>query len=584
MKRRSFFEKLAYSITGITAATFSQYFPSSVIESVADETAQSNKETGGRPNFLVIVSDDTGFADVGYHDSVIRTPNIDRLALEGVELDQFYVYPMCSPTRAAFLTGRPPSRFNILSAIGQFQPSPIKPGTVMLSEMLRRAGYETCISGKWHLGMRPEEGPNHFGFDHSYGYQGPWIDSYSHLLTAKEDKRGVRQWHRNGELIDETGHVTDLITNEAIRFIREIRDSSKPFFLYVPYSSPHTPVQEPNKYTFLYKNYIENVSRQYYAAAMTHMDDCIGQILSVLEEEQLNEKTLVIYFSDNGGASGGDYSGWLTAPAEFNMSYGSTDVLADNSPLRGWKGSVYEGGIRVPALINWPGNLNSKKINNPMCVYDLVPTLAHLAGTEVPAEMNAEGTNIWPAVSGNSTPGDRIFYWRTSKMLAVRKGDWKLVHSGKTPDSGTDELFNISNDPYEEHDLASENPDIVNELKNELIQQFSWDTMPTDVQEKQSKEQNIPSKFTLKQNYPNPFNPTTTIEFSLPKADFVNLVVYSIAGQNIRELISRNLPAGIHMVEWNGCDKTGNQVSSGIYIAQLKLGNSITASRMTLVR
>ena len=476
MKRRNFLEKSACSLAGITSAALSPH----LFSCSTDETAQSNKEKDSRSNVLVIVSDDTGFADVGYHGSEIKTPNIDRLARKGAELDHFYVYPVCSPTRAALLTGRPPSRFGILGPLQTWTPPPFQPGTVTLAEMLRRAGYETCISGKWHLGMRPEEGPNHFGFDHSYGYTGPWLDSYSHLTTNFHgDKSGVRQWHRNGELIDETGHITDLITDEAIRFIREIRDKSMPFFLYVPYSAPHTPIQEENKWTDIYGDSIENISRRYYAAAMTHMDDCIGQIISVLEEEQLNEDTLVIYFSDNGGARGGDYSrdgdGWLIPPAEFYMSYGPTDVLGNNLPLRGWKGTLYEGGIRVPAFMNWPGHLKPQKVSAPMIVCDLVPTLAHLAGIEVPAEMNTEGMNIWPAVNGSSVPDNRLFYWRTGGRLAIRRGDWKLVHSGKTPDIGKDELFNISDDPYEQHDLAKENPTILDELRKELIQQFSID-------------------------------------------------------------------------------------------------------------
>ena len=326
MKRRNFLEKSAFGFTGITSAALSTYF----FSCGTDETARSKKEKDSRPNFLVIVSDDTGFADVGYHGSEIKTSNIDHLARVGVELDHFYVYPVCSPTRAAFLTGRPPSRFGILGPLQIWTPPPFEPGTITLAEMLRRAGYETCISGKWHLGMRPEEGPNHFGFDHSYGYTGPWLDSYSHLTTNFHgDKSSVRQWHRNGELIDETGHVTDLITDEAIRFIREIRDTSRPFFLYVPYSAPHTPIQEENKWTDMYSDSIENVSRRYYAAAMTHMDDCIGQIISVLEEEQLidfaSRRDWGVALTGthiDGGGNRTDYVGYLASSRAADTASG----------------------------------------------------------------------------------------------------------------------------------------------------------------------------------------------------------------------------------------------------------------------
>ncbi|MFC1538171.1 sulfatase-like hydrolase/transferase [Candidatus Latescibacterota bacterium] len=475
MRRRTFIEKTAAGIAGITTVLGSQLF-----SCAADKTNDTTERTDKRPNILIFVSDDTGFNDVGFHGSEIMTPNLDRLASEGVELDYFYAYPVCSPTRAALLTGRPPSRFGILGPLQTWTPRPFESGTMTLAGMLKNAGYETCISGKWHLGMRPDEVPNLFGFDHSYGYLGPWLDSYSHLTTNfNEDKSGVRQWHRNGELIDETGHVTDLVTDEAIRFIKDNRDKSKPFLLYVPYSSPHTPIQEPNKYTDMYKDSIGNVSRRYYAAAMTHMDDCIGQILLALKEEEIEQDTVVIYFSDNGGASGGDYSrngdGWLIPPAEFYMSYGPTDVLADNTPLRGWKGSLYEGGIRVPALINWPGHLSSQKFDKPMYVCDLVPTLATLAETTVPAEMNIEGIDILPALNEGVDSGERTFYWRTNSRLAVRIGDWKLIHNGNTPERGNDELFNIAQDPLEKNDLANENPAKVEELKKELTRQFSMD-------------------------------------------------------------------------------------------------------------
>ncbi len=477
MKRRTFLSKSAAGLAGITAVTAG----SQLFSCATDNTGGQAERTNSRPNILIILSDDTGFNDVGFHGNEVMTPNLDRLAREGVELNHFYAYPICSPTRAALLTGRPPSRNGILGPLQSWTPPPFEPGKMMLPGMLKNAGYETCISGKWHLGMRPQEIPNLFGFDRSYGYLGPWIDSYSHLTTNFHgDKSGIRQWHRDGELIDETGHVTDLITDEAVRFIKNDRDKSKPFLLYVPYSAPHTPIQEPNKYTDMYKDTIENVSRRYYAAAMTHIDDCIGQMLHALDEEGIAQDTVVIYFSDNGGARGGDYArdgnGWLIPPAEFYMSYGPTDVLADNSPLRGWKGTLYEGGIRVPALINWPGHIDAGTVEHPVYVCDLVPTLAALAGTEVPPEMDVEGIDIMPLVNGGTMTSERTFYWRSGGRLAVRIGDWKLIHNGRTPDEGDVELFNIAEDPLETNDLAVQNPAKVEELKVELARQFVMDS------------------------------------------------------------------------------------------------------------
>ncbi|MGC9342211.1 MAG: sulfatase-like hydrolase/transferase, partial [Bacteroidales bacterium] len=285
-------------------------------------TRESRKKGETKPNILIFIADDTGFKDVGYHGSEIETPNIDRLATEGLILDQHYVYQLCSPTRAALLTGRPPSRFGLTSPLQPFTDFRFPEGTQMLPSVLKGAGYETSLVGKWHLGMVPDQSPNTFGFDHSYGYTGPWIDSYSHLVGNRwGDGSGIRQWQRNGELIQEHGHVTDLITKEAVRFISEKRDKTKPFFLYVAYSAPHVPCQEPKEFTDLYEGVIENNSRLFFAAAMTHLDESMGEIVRTLEEEGIEEQTLVIFTSDNGGQRGGNYgasgSGWLIPPDEY---------------------------------------------------------------------------------------------------------------------------------------------------------------------------------------------------------------------------------------------------------------------------
>jgi arylsulfatase A-like enzyme len=309
--------------------------------------------------------------------------------------------------------------------------------------------------------MTPDLIPNRFGFIHSYGYLGPWLDSWSHLTTNFQGGReGVRQWHRDGELIDEYGHVTDLVTAEAIRYLQEIRDKSKPFFLYVPFSSPHTPIQEEKKWLDLYEGVIGNISRKYYAAAITHMDDCIGKILQTLGNERVLDNSIVIFFSDNGGARGGEYQKtWLKPPVEYYEEYGPTDVLGDNLPYRGWKGEHYEGGIRVPALVSWPGKLNPGKADDPAIVYDIYPTLAHFAGVAVTDDLNIEGKNIWPVISRGAGIGERIFYWRLNGNVAVRKGDWKLIHKGQNPAQGTNELYNIAEDPYEKTDRAAAIPE-----------------------------------------------------------------------------------------------------------------------------
>ena len=235
-------------------------------------------DAGSKPNIIIIISDDTGWNDVGYNGSEIKTPVIDKMAKEGVQFDNFYVHPVCSPTRASLLTGKPPSRHGILGPIAGKSTKTLLDGTVTLAELLRRNGYETSISGKWHLGLRPEVGPGKYGFTHSYGYLHGQIDPYVH-----DYKFGDRTWHRNEEFIDEEGHATDLITDEAVRFIKDSRDKAKPFFLYVAYGVPHYPLDEEEKWTGLYDGIIDNKSRKLFAASMTHMDDGISRILSSLK-------------------------------------------------------------------------------------------------------------------------------------------------------------------------------------------------------------------------------------------------------------------------------------------------------------
>lgn len=422
-----------------------------------------------RPNIVIVVADDIGWADVGFHDSDVISPNLDRLAEEGVELTSFYVYPTCSPTRTALMTGRPPSRFGIRGPLQYNDDRGLPPGTPTLASHFAEAGYDTAISGKWHLGMNPNFGPNHYGFRHAYGYVGPWIDSYTHLVTDWQNAGDpIRHWHRNGTLIDETGHVTDLITNEAVDFLTTTRDKSKPFLLYVPYSAPHAPAQEPGEWLDLYGDSIDNVSRRYFAAAVSHMDDGIGRIRETLRAEGLEQNTIFLFFSDNGGQQGGDHTRWLRPPRNWYMAYGPTDVLGNNLPLRGWKGQLYEGGIRVPAAIYWPGRLESGANSTTLLVTDWMPTLSAAAGVTVPVPESVEGVDMWGALNGSPAP-ERILYWADQRSQAVRDGDWKLVRREG------DELFNLADDPYETADLSAEEPEVRDRLSAELERNLGMD-------------------------------------------------------------------------------------------------------------
>ncbi len=415
------------------------------------------------PNIVIFVSDDTGWNDVGYHNPDIKTPTIDRLARQGVELDNFYVSPVCSPTRAALLTGRPPSRFGILGPIAGRSELALPKNTVTLAELLRRHGYQTAIIGKWHLGLRPEVGPRQYGFDYSYGYFHGQLDQFTHFY-----KNGDRTWHRNDQFVDEEGHATDLITREAIRFVKDLREKNRPFFLYVPFSVPHFPVQEEERWANLYPH-LENECRRLFAASMTHMDDGIGQILGALQDERLEHDTLVIYFSDNGGQEK-----WGAGPDYYGGKFQPCDQLGDNRPFRGWKGELYEGGIRVPAVVYWRGKLPSLKVSEIIGVQDLFPTLANLVGAKISADWNIEGVNVWNALSGSKLP-QRVFYWRTNGQFAVRKGNWKLIHNGGSLEQGDAELFDLAHDPYEQRNLIQQFPEVADELRVELSRQAALD-------------------------------------------------------------------------------------------------------------
>jgi arylsulfatase B len=415
-----------------------------------------------RPNIVIIIADDLGWNDIGYHGSEIKTPVIDRLAHEGIEFNRFYVCSVSSPTRACLLTGRYPSRYGILAPLGDEAGLPA--GTVTIATLLKQNGYDTGISGKWHLGAVAEARPMKYGFNESYGYLRGQIDPYTHLY-----KDGSRSWQRNDMLTEEDGHATDLITKEAIRFISKPRGKDTPFFLYVAYSVPHYPLDEPKEWTDIYSKTIKNESRRNNAASVTHMDNSIGKILEALRQKGIEKNTLLIFLSDNGGQIN-----WSSS-TEYNGKFKPHDVLGDNRPLRDWKTSLYDGALRVPAVMIWPGKLKHMKIEDAINVADIYPTLTYLSGAKIPEEHSIDGINFWPYINGESFPKERIMYWKINNGTAVKKGDWKLIHKGKKIEEGTDELFNLQSDPYETNDVSKDNPMKVNELKKVIQYNLSLD-------------------------------------------------------------------------------------------------------------
>jgi arylsulfatase A-like enzyme len=414
------------------------------------------------PNVLLIVADDLGWADVGFHRSPLRTPNLDKLARSGAELHQHYVAPVCSPTRCGLLSGRYWSRFGVNSPQAT-QAMPF--GTVTLASALKARGYETAITGKWHLGSLPEWGPRKFGFDHSYGAlgggTGPWDHRY---------KRGpyTRNWHRNDEYVDEQGHVTDLIAREAIRLLETRRRA--PLFLYVPFTAVHHPLDEPSNWLNGNKDIDER--RRQYAACVQHMDDAVGRIIAAVDKRAMRANTLIVFTSDNGGM-GNPADDLQAYPGEYQNG-----LLGDNKPLRGHKGQVYEGGIRVPAFVNWPGRISPGKIDSPIGIVDWLPTLSKLAGFEPGPDLKWDGQDVWPLLTRKARPASRNLYWKApaGRAFALRSGDWKLVvHAAAAGSEQRVELFNLREDPYEQRDRAASEAETTARLNELLVRERSHD-------------------------------------------------------------------------------------------------------------
>ncbi|MFO7976374.1 MAG: arylsulfatase [Candidatus Hydrogenedentota bacterium] len=446
--RRAFLQNL--SAWG-TAAALGALLPK---RSSGGETKPSERP----PDIVYIVADDMGWADIGYHGSEIQTPNLDALARSGVRFDHHYVAPTCTPTRVGLTTGKYPSRYGVVSpAYGDI----FDDDTVTLAAALSNCGYHTAISGKWHMGSPPDCVPRKYGFDSSYGYFHGQIDPYTHLY-----KTGEACWHRNDELLEEKGHATDLITDEAVRVIEETDEA--PLFLYVAYSVPHYPLDEPDPWVDLYANRFDSESRRWFAASITHMDAAIGRIIEALERTGKRERTLVVFTSDNGGQKS-----WHNAK-QYHGRYADKahEVLGDNRPLRGWKGDLYEGGIRVPALANWPRVLKPHIVSEPIHIVDWMPTLCALAGYVPEPRPTWDGLDVWPLIVGRKASlGARTMYWKTPKAYAVRQGAMKLILDDQF---GKPELFNIEEDPYEKHDLAAERPEVVQKLRK-LLQSIAAD-------------------------------------------------------------------------------------------------------------
>ena len=413
-----------------------------------------------KPNVLIFLADDLGWNDVSYHGSDIRTPNIDRLVQSGIELDQHYVCPMCTPTRACLMTGRHPGRFGRHATV----PSnpPVLPDCYeTLAGALRNCGYDTGLFGKWHLGSDPQYSPNHFGFNHSYGSLAGGIDPYSHRY--KEGPFSFT-WHRSGELVEERGHTTDLIAQEAVSWI-ESRTS--PWFCYIPFTAVHTPIRAPQHWIDRYSDRrydgdpAKDRSFKTYAAYASHMDWAVGQLIESLERLCQRDDTIVLFASDNGAIP----SDALHDTDKYPGRHEEMPRLGSNLPLRGQKSQMYEGGIRTPAVVSWPGTLRPRKLTAPLHVTDWMPTLCQLHDYVPQSEPQWDGTDIWPLLEERVDQIDRkpLFWNFRGNCFGARDGDWKLITDDKM-DPEKSELFNLGTDPCETRDLASRQQERVHQL------------------------------------------------------------------------------------------------------------------------
>lgn len=431
-----------------------------------------------RPNVIVMVADDLGWADVGFHGGNIDTPSLDRLAKEGMELNRFYTTPICSPTRAALMTGRNPMRLGVAyGVILPWDSTGIHPDEHFMPQSFKAAGYQTAMVGKWHLGHAQQTyHPNERGFEHFYGHLHTEVGFFPPFSN-----QGGKDFQRNGKSIDDKGYESYLLADEASRYIRE-RDQQKPFFLYMPFIAPHTPLDAPKDLIEKYKDIDTDLkparskqtddtrriaklmrhpsARPMYAAVVDGMDQAIGRVLRTLDDEGITDDTIVLFFSDNGGAA---------------YSVGG----ADNVPLRGGKGEAFEGGIRVVATIRWPGKIpGGEKMTQIMTAMDVFPTLAKAAGIKARNTFELDGKDLWPAISeGKPAPRkDYVFFASETPIygqfnLTVFNDDWKLVQEveqDQLTTTVTNHLFKVSDDPYEYNNLASKHPDVVNELAEKI--------------------------------------------------------------------------------------------------------------------
>ncbi len=410
------------------------------------------------PNVLMILVDDLGYGDLSsYGATDLRSPHIDELVSRGMRFDNFYANcPVCSPSRASLLTGRYPELVGVPGVIRTHRENSwgyLDPTAVMLPSVLKGAGYETTIIGKWHLGLESPNRPNERGFDHFRGFLGDMMDDY-----YDHRRHQINYMRHNQNEIDPPGHATDLFTQWAIEFIEQRDATSKPYFMYLAYNAPHTPIQPPQDWLDKVKSREKNISdqRAKLVALIEHLDHGIGQVIKSVQASAKADNTLVIFSSDNGG---------------------QLNVGANNGHTRDGKQSMYEGGLRVPTCVVWPGKIPAaSRCDTNGITMDLFPTICEAAGAEVDHQI--DGVSLLPILLGqtDSLPDRDLYFHRREggnrygglSINAMRRGPWKLLQNSPFAPL---ELYNVENDPLETKDMANKAPKIFNQCSSALRSQ-----------------------------------------------------------------------------------------------------------------
>ncbi|MBU3005279.1 sulfatase family protein [Paraglaciecola arctica] len=456
-------------IIHIKKAIILSVIATTVISTIAYASpAQPTKEQE-RPNILLILADDLGYGDVGFNGAEdIKTPSLDALAQGGTKFTSAYnAHAFCGPSRAGLMTGRYPHKFGSQFNLPRSSRSGhlgVPTGETYFSKVLQDAGYYTGALGKWHLGEDAEFHPNNRGFDEFYGFLNGGHKYFPKQFKAaynRQTKNGLdyaifsylKPLERNGVEVDETEYVTDGLSREAVNFIKTAaKDKSQPFFLYLAYNAPHTPMEAKEEDMAMFPD-IQDKKRKTYAGMVYAVDRGVKRIVTALKDSGQYENTLIVFLSDNGG---------------------KPNTGASNHPLIGKKGDVKEGGFRTPMFFHWPNKVAAgKEYNHPVITLDFFPTFAALANANIPSDKKLDGKNIWPALANNSNarPDEMIYALRHRtgfSEAAARKNQWKAITTGKEW-----QLFDIEKDISEQHDLSKKHPDILREMQAEM-EAWTW--------------------------------------------------------------------------------------------------------------